>query len=118
MSDLAIRQKIEDMMVYAYQAIKQFPKSEKFSLGADIRSTMSSLLKLVIRCNKRYTKKTTMQDLDIELDSLRGLVRVAHELKFIPFNKYANWSRMLDEIGKMIGGWFKSIQYKQKPSTG
>lgn len=113
MSELAIRQKIEDMMAYAYQAIRQMPKSEKFSLGADIRASMIKLLQLVIRCNKRFTKKTTMQDLDIELDTLRGLVRVAHNLNMIPFKKYAIWSEKLDEIGRMIGGWFKSIQYNR-----
>ncbi|MEW5898169.1 MAG: diversity-generating retroelement protein Avd [Bacillota bacterium] len=111
MPELKIRQKVEDMIAYGYTAVRQFPKSEKFTLAADIKQSMYRLLNLVITTNKRYYKKTTMQELDVELDFLRSLVRIAMQLKFLPFRKYEIWAGMLDEIGKMIGGWFKSLPH-------
>jgi len=99
------------MIAYGYTAVRQFPKSEKFTLAADIKQSMYRLLNLVITTNKRYYKKTTMQELDVELDFLRSLVRIAMQLKFLPFRKYEIWAGMLDEIGKMIGGWFKSLPH-------
>jgi len=110
MTDLQIRQKCEDMLRYGYIALRQFPKAEKFTLSAEIKLTMWRLLRDIIKCNKRYFKKTTMQDLDAGLDLLRSQVRLAKELSFLPFKKYEVWSRHLDEIGRMIGGWFKSIK--------
>ena len=110
MSDLKIRQKCEDMIQYGYIALRQFPKAEKFTLAAEIKLTMWRLLRHIVICNKRYFKKTTMQDLDGELDLLRSQVRLSKELKFLPFNKYEVWSRHLDEIGRMIGGWLKSLK--------
>lgn len=110
MDDLKIRLKCEDMIKYGYIALRQFPKSEKFTLSAEIKNTMWRLLRLIITCNKRYYKKTTIQDLDGELDLLRSQVRMAQELGFLPFNKYEVWSRHLDEIGRMIGGWLKSLK--------
>lgn len=109
MTDLQIRQKCEDLIIYGYVAIRQFPKSERHVLAQELRLTMWGILRLVIITNRRYHKKTTMQDLDAELDLLRSQVRIAMELKYLPFQKYEVWSRLIDEIGRMVGGWFKSL---------
>lgn len=69
--DLLIRQKVEAMIEYGHVAVRQFPKMERHVLGAEIRHTMWALLRLVVVCNKRYHKKTTLQELDAELDLLR-----------------------------------------------
>ena len=109
MDDLKIRQKCEDMIAYGYVAIRQFPKSERHVLAQEVRLTMWAILRLIIITNRRYHKKTTMQDLDAELDLLRSQIRISMELKYLPFEKYEVWSRHVDEIGRMIGGWFKSL---------
>lgn len=106
--DLKILQKTYDMVEYGYIALKQFPKSERYALAADIKKSMYELLRLIIRANKRYFKKTTLQDIDIELENLRYLVRMSNSLGFLPFKRYENWSRKLNEIGKMLGGWIKA----------
>ena len=110
MEDLKIRQKCEEMITYGYVALRQFPKAERHVLSQEIRSAMWGLLRLIVVCNRRYHKKTTMQDLDAELDLLRAQVRLAKGLGYLPFKKYETWSRMLDEIGRMIGGWFGSLK--------
>jgi hypothetical protein len=110
MTELKIRQKCEDMIAYGYIAIQQYPKAEKHTLAADTKRSMFRLLELVIICNKKYYKKTTMQELDVELDVLRSYIRLGMSLKFLPFKKYEIWSGYLNEIGKMIGGWMKSLK--------
>jgi hypothetical protein len=110
LDDLLIRQKIEGMIQYGYVALRQFPKSERHVLSQELRQTLWELLRLVIICNHRYHKKTTMQDLDATLDLLRSQIRLAKDLEFLPFKKYEVWSRLLDEVGRMIGGWYKSLR--------
>jgi len=110
--DLMILQKCYDMMHYGYTALRQYPKSEKHTLAAETKRSMYDLLKLIIRANKKYHKKTTLQDLDIELENLRYLVRLGNGLEFLPFKKYENWSRMLNELGKMLGGWINADKKK------
>ncbi|MCH8500256.1 MAG: diversity-generating retroelement protein Avd [Marinobacter sp.] len=105
--DLQIRLKVEEMIRYGYAALRQFPKSEKHVLSAEIRQCMYSILRLVIVCNRRYYKKTTMQDLDSELDLLRSLVRLSKELGFLPFKQYEVWSRHNDQIGCYLGKWMR-----------
>lgn len=41
------------MIKYGYAALRQFPKSEKHVLSAEIRQSMFSLLRLIIVCNHR-----------------------------------------------------------------
>ena len=66
---------------------------------------MYRILRLVIVCNRRYYKKTTMQDLDSELDLLRSLIRLAKDLGFLPFKQYEVWSRHNDQVGRHLGKW-------------
>lgn len=35
--ELIIQQKVYDMIMYAYPAVEQFPKSQKFSLAQDMK---------------------------------------------------------------------------------
>ncbi len=105
--DLLIRQKCEAMIEYGHIAIRQFPKMERHVLGAEIRTTMWQVLRLIVICNKRYHKKTTLQELDAEIDLLRSQVRMAKNLNYLDFKKYENWAKLNDEIGRMTGGWIK-----------
>ena len=108
--ELKILQKTYDMIQYGYICLRQFPKSEKFALAGELKVVMAKLLRLIIQANKRYYKKTTLQDIDVELATLKTYARLSKDLEFLPFKKYENWSKMLDEIGKMLGGWIKSTK--------
>ena len=58
-------QKIEDMMEYAYPVLQQFPKSEKFAMAADMKLVMDVMLEKAVEAQKKYFKKTTLQELDV-----------------------------------------------------
>lgn len=107
--DLKILQKIFDMMEYGYQALAQYPKSEKFALVTDIKHSMDILLERCIEAQKKYYKKTTLQDMDVEVMKLRAYLRLSHQLGFLPMKKYEIWSGKVVEIGKMLGGWIKTV---------
>ncbi len=112
---LQVQQKVYDMILYAYPALEQMPKSQKFSLAQDIKKCMDKILRLVITANKKYTKKTTLQELDIEVAALKVYIRVAVDLTYLPLKKYEVWSGQLVEIGKMVGGWIRSNREANEP---
>lgn len=100
-------------MEYAYLALAQYPKSEKFALASDIKRCMDLMLELTIEAQKKYYKKTTLRDLDIEVAKLKVYIRLSYSLHFIPLKKYEVWSGKVVEIGKMLGGWIQSQSAKQ-----
>lgn len=97
------------MIKYGYIALRQFPKSEKFSLAQDIKRTMFAVLEQIIRTNRSRDKRAAIYSIDTELEILRTQVRLAMELQFLPFAKYEVWSGHLAELGRMLGGWLKSV---------
>ncbi len=109
MEELKILQKTFDMINYAYPALAQYPKGEKFAIVADIKRCMDVMLERIIEANKKYYKKTTLQELDVEVEKLKAYVRLSYNLGFLPPKKYEQWSGLVVEIGRMVGGWIKSV---------
>lgn len=102
-------QKVFDMMEYGYLALAQFPKSEKYALATDIKRCMDVMLERCIEAQKKYYKKTTLQEFDVEVTKLKAYMRLSFNLGFLPSKKYEVWSGMVVEIGKMLGGWLKTV---------
>lgn len=107
---LILQNKLRKLSSYQRGALLQFPRTERHMLCADIQITTRDLQRLVSRCKKRYYKKTTLEDMDIELDLLREMVSESFESRYINVHKYEVWSRHIDEIGRMIGGWIRSLK--------
>jgi len=115
--EFKIKEKIYEMIRYGAPALLQFPKVERYELAGRIRTSMYKLLEYAVRVERRYYKKTTVEEMDIELDVLRHLIRLAADRKLypnsapcLPFKKYEHWAKRLDEIGRMIGGYQKAIK--------
>lgn len=116
-----IKEKIYEMILYGNPQLKDFPKTERYILAGDIRKTMYTMLELAVRLEKKYHKKTTLQDLDIEVDVLRNLLRLAHDKQLYPkqkpcisFHTWEVWIRKVNEIGCMIGGYMEWVKSKEK----
>ena len=66
---LMIQQKVEDMIFYGNQALLNFPRAERYAMAADIKQSMYTLYRLIVTANKKYYKKTTLQDAARSADS-------------------------------------------------
>ena len=103
-----IKEKIYEMIMYGNPKLKDFPKTERYVLAGDIRKTMYTMLEMAVRLEKKYYKKTTLQDLDIEVDVLRNLLRLAKDPDLyqkqkpcLDFHSWEVWIRKVDEIGRI-----------------
>ena len=110
MEELKILQKTYDMIKYGNQCLLQFPRAERYALAAEIKQSMYKILRLIIQANKQRNKRQLQIEIDTELDVLRTFIRLAadNQTKYLPLRKYEIWSKQLNEIGKMLGGWMKS----------
>jgi hypothetical protein len=116
-----IKEKIYEMILYGNPKLSGFPKVERYALAGDIRKTMYTALELAVRLEKKYHKKTTLQDLDIEIDVLRNLLRLAKDPKLYPkqkpcidFHTWEVWIGKVNEIGCMIGGYMDWVKSREK----
>ncbi|MCD8294694.1 MAG: diversity-generating retroelement protein Avd [Clostridia bacterium] len=112
--DSILLKKIIGMMEYAYPVLRNFPKSEKFSMAADIKRCMDAMMERTIEADCKHYKKTTLQELDVENKKLMKYLLVACRLKFIGQRQYGTWTGKAAEIGKIIGGRIKDAKAREE----
>ena len=93
-----------------HDAITQYPKAEKFSLGQETKNSMLTFYKLIVTAAKKYHKKTTLRDADVELFTLKNFIRMGHSRRYINTKRYERLSRAIEELGRMLGGWIKATE--------
>ena len=107
--DMQIFQKMYEFLLWLYPAVKKFPKSEKYVLGERIEKTALNVMEGIIASNCEFDKTETLKKTNVELEKLRIFIRLAKDQKLLNFKKYELASKMINEIGKMLGGLIKKF---------
>ena len=110
-SKLLIYQKYIDLIEYGYRLLIKYPKYEKYALVSEIRRNMYQSLKYILYANKianKYNRLDILNRLDAEIATQSFFVRFSYKNKYINTSNYYEWSKRLEEIGKILGGWIKS----------
>ena len=111
MQGLILFQKHYDLMLYAIPISNRFPASQRYVLGQQIQNCMLEIAGLIVRANKsQQYRKARIFDIDTELEKLRLLLRLAKDLGFMSIKKYGIHAGKVDEIGKIVGGWIRSLK--------
>ena len=114
MNQLEIYQRHYDLILYMYPIVQRMPKSERHVLSQHIRNSLLDIAKMIVGANKSRNKLPILYRIDVELEKLRLLIRLAKDLKFISVRQYGIMAERTNEIGRMLGGWIKS-QTKELP---
>lgn len=121
-SEAILNQKYFEMIKLLNTYLNHFPRHEKYALSNNIRNTAYEIFDLITECQKRYFKKTTITELDVTHEKLRMQIYLANELGYFSFkdgkndvktdgtHRYLAISRIIDEIGKIIGAWMKKLK--------
>lgn len=88
------------------------PKKDKYALGEKLSKATFELFELLIAAsfNQKETKIAYLDRANIKLDLLKILIRLSEDIKALPTKKYLYLEELLQEIGKMLGGWIRSIR--------
>lgn len=94
-----------------YGYLELFPKKDKYALGKKCEEQIIELLELILTAKSapQDKKKTAINQASVKLDMLKIFIRLGQDLKLLDQKKYLKIENYLQEIGRMIGGWQKSI---------
>lgn len=109
MSHLIIVQKTYDFELYIYPLLANFPRSERYAMINRIKNTLRELIRKLLKAGESDKKKGHLYDADCELKFLKYEFRLAKDLKYISFTRYAVICEKLKEIGSILGGWIKNL---------
>ena len=59
--------------------------------------------------SKKFHKKTDISQLNVKHEVLRQMINISFELGYANQKSYHHLSLLIDEIGKMIGAWIKTL---------
>lgn len=113
LEDMKIFHKTYEFIKWLHALLAKFPKSERWTLGQKIENSALGVLEGIIRSNNEFDKTRALQETIIELDKLRVFIRLAKDLQFISFQQYEFAAVQMDEMGRMLGGWYKKACPKQ-----
>lgn len=89
-SEAILNRKFIEMIKLLNIYLNHFPKFEKYALANNIRNTAYTIYDLITEAQKRYFKKTSLTQLDVEHEKLRMQVYLANELGYFNFKDGRN----------------------------
>ena len=117
---LALIPKAERYIEYMLDIIIKLPRTEKFSIGTEYKTSMYKMLYEIMFLNKRKTIHIkdsnisnmeeviiTLNAIDTYLNTQRIYLRIMKKYKWIDEKKFKVAMELIYEIGKILGGLIK-----------
>jgi len=110
--DIPIFKKTYDLYktFYGYRTI--IPKQDRYTVWQRSEDTLLNLLQDILLASRMYKseKIPALKKASANLNLLRVFLRLMKEVKTIDNKKYVVLESSTDEIGRMLGGWIKSVK--------
>lgn len=92
------------------------PKNSRYTIGVRIENLFLDLLERTYLSyfTDKETKSSKVGECIVLLDSLKFFLAVAWEAKLLSHKQYEEISLKIAEVGKMLGGWRKSLEKPDK----
>lgn len=109
-SNFQIRQKIVDMEAYGLNLISGWSVKNQKLLGDFMANLMHQMIVDANELQYSWQKKGALKSLDMKNHALGDLVKVAFTAGYLRGpNNFAEWSRQVEELGCMIGGYYPYV---------
>jgi hypothetical protein len=99
--------KTYDLIAWMVPTLEKLPKNQRFLLGDRIQAALLDILEHLIRAAYSKSKENALREANFKLETVRYLVRLTKDLKYLSIRRYEFASRSIDDIGAEIGGWLK-----------
>ena len=102
--------KMFDFMRWILPVTIHFPRQQRFVLAQAIQSKTMQLYEELVLASKLEDTLHHLKRADAALTCLRTYLRLCQELAYLSNGQYEHGAKMLVEIGKLLGGWQRSLQ--------
>ena len=108
---LIIHQKSRALLREIFEDCGKFPKSQRFVLSARLEESVLDFLDAIVYVNNTdgSLRKQSFLRADIALERVRIFVETARDLRFLSVSRTKYLLDCIDELGRMLGGWKRSL---------
>ena len=99
------------MLKTALPLLADLPRKHKFTLGDRLQNHLSDLLESLIEAVylPAVEKKPVLRRVNLQLEKIRFYFRLGYDMGLYNSTRYKIFSDKVEEIGRMTGGWLKSL---------
>lgn len=112
--ELPIIQATMDLIQWFVPLLNRLPRDQRFALGHRLVHGLYDLLEGLVAARYATAKLERLEPLNARLDLLRLQIRLLHSFQLIDDRRYEHVSRLVEEVGRQLGGWI-SQQRRQSP---
>ncbi len=109
-SDIPILKKSFELYKAFHEYRRVVPKADRFTIYERSEHLILDVVEGFLEAGyiSRANKTAILDRASVKLNALRFLIRLLRETKAIDLKKYTTLQEMIDEIGRMLGGWIRS----------
>jgi len=110
--DIPIFKKSYDLYKTFHEYRKLVPKADRYTIFERGENAILDVLDNIMLASGQpgREKLATLNKASSRLNLLRVFIRLLKDTKVIDTKKYIDLENIIDEIGRMLGGWMKSIK--------
>ncbi len=88
------------------------PKQDRFTTFERSENLILDIIEGILYASSltKQDKLPILERVSVKLNVLRVFLRLLKEVKALDTKKYILLETMIDEIGRMLGGWIKSLR--------
>ncbi len=112
--DLLLLQKWEEFAGWFLARTARFPKCVRFTLTQRLENHALDVTELLVVARyRREGRGERLEEINLRLERMRFLLRLAHERNALPDRTFEGALRQIDEVGRMLHGWRRSEGQKE-----
>ena len=97
-----------ELLQWLIPATVKFPRQQRFVLAAALQRTALELHEKLIEAVKSEQPLPILRQADVSLTKLRFYLRLCRDQGLLNLGQYEHVSRMVSEVGRILGGWIAS----------
>jgi hypothetical protein len=98
-----------DLVLWMIPHVQKFPRAHRFGLGERVQRLLLDFHDSLVAAGKSKSeaRRASLNRADIQLEQLRGWIRISRDLDLFTVAQYEHVSRLVSEVGRLLGAWIK-----------
>lgn len=101
-----------DLLTWLLPRSERFPQAQRFVLTKRLQDACLDFQEALFMANAHAGRQRLqyLQAADAHLNKLRLYLRLVHQWEWLSAGQYEHVSKMVAEIGRLLGGWLRQTR--------
>ncbi len=107
MKESPLYAKSYDFIQWLIPQTLKFPREQRFVIASRLQDTAFDYMESLYRATHKSQRHAVLMKADSQLKQIRFYLRLCHDLKLMNTGRFSHASRLVEEMGRLLGGWIK-----------